>query len=299
MIVKSNSELVLSSTVGFPPTGGVSNRPLRSNIVKAHQRLIREQQALEFDPLIGEKMRLASSLKNAWVKEIDRKTAEEVILRYEWLGNMGVTDYQFGLYFGEYLAGVVCFGRTAGTKTVSSICGEGYAHLVKTLNRGACVHWAHPHSASFLISRACRLMTQKGFHIFVAYSDTEAGEIGTVYQASNWLYCGTTGNPSSMFVWAGRPLKGGSGVDCFKDGKPRDERCIQHMTRVRTETSKAYRTLMSRRELRVQLVDGFVFYKTAPKHRYVTFCGDKETVDRLRASLKWTVNPYPKRSVYM
>jgi hypothetical protein len=201
---------------------------------KAHQRVIRESHTLERDPDIDEKRRLASSLQDAWVREIDNDTAKEVILKYEWLGTMGTTDCRFGLYFGDYLAGVVCFGRTAGTKTAASICGPGYAHVVRTLNRGACVHWAHPHSASFLINRACRMMADKGFHVFVAYSDTEAGEIGIVYQATNWLYCGMTNSASSMFVWAGEPLKSIENVcgiearilEC-KDGKARDERNIQ------------------------------------------------------------------------
>src|SRR6185437_4670836 len=92
----------------------------------AHQRLIREQHALEFDPLIVEKRTLASSMKNARVEEIDYDTAKSVIEVYEWLGTMGSSDYQFGLYFGEHLAGVVCFGRTAGTKTAASICGPEY-----------------------------------------------------------------------------------------------------------------------------------------------------------------------------
>src|SRR5205823_2134615 len=160
---------------------------------------------------------------------------------------MGTTDYQFGLYFGEHLAGVVCFGRTAGTKTAASVCGEEYAHLVKVLNRGACVHWAHPNSASFMISHACRLMTEKGYHIFVAYSDAEAGEVGTVYQASNWLYAGTTKQGSSGFVWTGKPIANDEKWGTFKDGKIHDERNIQHSTR------NGYRLEMSRKNKRTQM----------------------------------------------
>ena len=258
---------------------------------KAHQRVIRERHAGEHDPCLEEKKALANSLKNAWVREIDRKTAETIILKYEWLGNMGTTDYTFGLYFGEHLAGVVCFGRTAGTKTAASVCGEEYAHLVKVLNRGACVHWAHPHSASFLIARACRLMTEKGFHIFIAYSDAEAGEIGTVYQASNWLYAGTTGGASSGFVWTGKPIAKDSKWGTFKDGKIHDERNIQHATR------KGYRLEMSRKQKRAQMVkEGFTFLKSSqPKGRYVGFYGSKNTIETLREALQWETMPYPKR----
>jgi len=273
----------------------------------AHQKLIRESHALEFDPLIAEKRALAVSLKNASVREIDNATAKEVILKYEWLKSMGTTDFRFGLYFGEHLAGAVCFGRTAGTKTASSVCGPEYAHVVRTLTRGACVHWAHPHSASFLISRACRLMAQKGIHVFIAYSDTEAGEIGTVYQACRWMYCGPTTKGSSMFVWPGKPVSSSARsetvlgrIQLCMDGKSRDERLISALTRVRTADSGPYRTLCSRREMRARLVDaGFLFYETSPKHRYVHIVGEKRFQRELRRALKWEVLSYPKRSVDM
>jgi hypothetical protein len=260
---------------------------------KAHQRKIRESHAALPDPLLTEKQDLASSLSNATVTEIDYKTAKGVIKQYEWLGNMGTTDFSFGLYFGEHLAGVVCFGRTAGTKSAESVCGPEYAHMVKTLCRGACVHWAHPHSASFLISRACRLMSEKGFHIFVAYSDAEAGEVGTVYQATNWMHCEPTKQGSSQFIWTGKKGEG------FKDGKLRDERCIQHATRVRRQVGQslaAYEIKCTRRQLREQMVEeGFLFFKSTPKRRYVTFCGDKRLERKLRQALRWKVLPYPKR----
>ena len=266
---------------------------------KAHQRIIRDREAQIPDPLIDEKRALARSLQNAVVREIGRSEAEQIILRYEWLGNMGTTDFQFGLYFGEHLAGVVCFGRTAGTKTAKSVCGKEYAHQVKVLNRGACVHWAHPHSASFLITHACRLMSWKGYHIFVAYSDPSAGEIGTVYQACNWTYCGTTGRPSG-FVWTGKPITQDPTWGTFKDGKVHDERNIQHAVRCRQFSGRkasAYQLKCTRHEKHQQMIDeGFLFVKSQPKGRYVNFVGDRETVTTLRTALQWEVLPYPKRS---
>src|SRR5438105_3958056 len=68
------------------------------------------------------------------------------------------------------------------------------------------------------------------------------------------------------------------------------------MIRIRTDDSGPYRTNCSRREMLRRLVDeGFVFFKTRPKHRYVNFVGDKDTVHALRKALKWDVLPYPKR----
>ena len=139
-------------------------------------------------------------------------------------------------------------------------------------------------------------MAEKGFHIFVAYSDGDAGEIGTVYQATNWLYCGETGSGSSMFVWSKKPAKGR-----FKDGKARDERNIHHFIRGRgfkfgEGKNSPYKVRCTGREARQQMVkEGFVFYQTAPKRRYVTFAGDTKLVTELKTQLKWSVLPYPKR----
>jgi hypothetical protein len=273
----------------------------------SHQKVIRDRESLVYDPLIEEKRRLAQSYENASVREIPYQTAKNLIQRYEWLGDMGCTDFSFGLYFGEHLAGVECFGRTAGTKVAGSVCGVKYAHMVKTLCRGACAHWAD-HSveshgkthtgaaASYLINRSCKLMAEKGFHIFVAYSDAEAKEIGTVYQASGWEYCGTTQSGSSLFVWPEKPVAKDSDFGTLKDGKLRDDRCIQHFIRVRSDRMEPYRVKCSRREMRERMIrEGFLFIKSPPKRRYVGFYGNRNLVRELRAALKWETFPKPKR----
>jgi hypothetical protein len=287
------------------------------NPVKAHQRLIRERMARLPEPDIDKKRELASSLDNAEVREIDHKAALEIILQYEWIGNAGTSEYRFGLYFGPYLAGVVSFGRTAGSNAAASVCGKENAHLVTTLSRGACVHWAPSNSASFLINRACRLMAEKGFNVFVAYSDTEAGEVGTVYQASNWLYLGRT-NGSEQFRWPGAPVEDDNGRD-WKDGAWHDCRRISAYTRNR-QNRKLLRELRSqgkaefqgkkikgsdrniylesepRAELRARMIDGgFEFRKGTSKFKYVHFAGDKRTVRRVKKALRWKLGAYPKR----
>ena len=125
-------------------------------------------------------------------------------------------------------------------------------------------------------------MTAKGFHIFIAYSDTAAGEIGTVYQASNWLYCGTT-SPTDKFR--------------TPDGKVHDARQIHCLTRDRTGGTMKYKR--SRAEQKQILAEaGCEFFKDGGrKHRYVGIYGDRRTKRLLRGALRWEVLPYPKRGV--
>jgi hypothetical protein len=59
------------------------------------------------------------------------------------------------------------------------------------IERGACVHWAPPNSASFVISRACKLVYRMtGIARFFGYADPAAGEYGGVYQAAGRAYLG-------------------------------------------------------------------------------------------------------------
>ena len=248
---------------------------------KAFQRVIRERMADQADPLLSEKKALAADFKNAEVREISLAEAKNVVVTQEWLGNLGSSEFAFGLYFGEYLAGVVCFGSTAGTKVKESVCGTEHADKVTTLTRGCCLHFAHPHSGSFLVSAACREMTKKGYHVVIAYADPEAGERGVIFRACNFLYCGTT-SPTEKFR---RP-----------DGKVYDARNVHLLTRDRRFGRLRYKR--SRAEQKQILIEqGCEFFKdTGCKHRFVGIFGDRRTKRILRAALRWNVMEYPKRA---
>jgi hypothetical protein len=246
---------------------------------KAFQRVIRERMAEQPDPLLNEKKALATDFSNASVREITFEQARDVILTYESMNSS--TKHSFGLFFGQYLAGVVCFGSTAGSQVAESVCGQKHKHKVIAIVRGASgVHWAHPHSASFLIGAACRAMTTKGYHIFVAYSSIEFGEIGTVYQSSGWAYCSMT-NPTEKYKTL--------------DGRVHDSRQIHGLTRDRTGGGLQYtRTRAEQKQLLV--AEGCEFFMGEAKHRYVGFYGDRRTKRALREALRWEIYPYPKRS---
>lgn len=152
---------------------------------KCFQRHMREILAEQHyrEPLI--------SLDGASVKEISWREAKNLIIQYEWLGTMAAgIVLSYGLYLREELIGAVCFNRGAFNR-VRDICGSDYADRVLFLCRGACVPWAPKNAASYLIRHSTKkAFQQHGYSIFVAYSDSAAGEIGTVYQAVGWNYIG-------------------------------------------------------------------------------------------------------------
>jgi hypothetical protein len=247
---------------------------------KAFQRVIRERMADQADPLLSEKKALAADFKNTVVREISLAEAKNVVVTQEWLGNLGSSEFAFGLYFGEYLAGVVCFGSTAGTKVRESVCGTEHADKVTTLTRGCSLHFAHPNSGSFLVSAACREMTKKGYHVVIAYADPEAGERGVIFRACNFLYCGTT-SPTEKFR---RP-----------DGKVYDGRNVHLLTRDRRFGRLRYKRSRAKQK-QILIEQGCEFFKdTGCKRRFVGIFGDRRIKKILRRALRWEVMEYPKR----
>ncbi len=161
-------------------------------VLKAHQRLVRERQAVEehAETLFGLYWEsLDTSLGNAEVKAINRRTAERVILRHEWLGTMpAISTYHFGIYFDGVIGGALVFGPEY-SENLGHWDKYNYTGRMILLSRGACMHWTPPNTASFFIARAIAMLPEK-YEIVTATVDELAGEVGTIYQSLNWVFIG-------------------------------------------------------------------------------------------------------------
>jgi hypothetical protein len=166
------------------------------------------------------------------------------------------------------------------------ICGREHRDLTVCLARGACVHWGHPHAASFLISRACKLAHEQfGWRIFYAYADPMAGEIGTVYQACNWLYLGRG---------VGRS-KGRGRLRFFsrREGKWCSERGVRKRRKAPAGDSASGVTVRAC----LGSPPDWMAQWTPDKGRYVWFEGSPREKRDLRQKLKYAPQPYPSRLV--
>jgi ParB-like nuclease domain len=263
-----------------------------------HQRVVREMMAKLPDDDIEEKRRLASNLKNAIVREISFNEAKQVILANEYLAKMNSgTLYSVGLIFRnpdtgrEFIGGVECFGSVGGSNVAASICGSEHKDKVLVLVRGACWGWVDREvksrgkvhcgaAATFLISRACDLMADKGFNIICAYSDPVGGlEIGSIYQGANFLYTGMTSASEQYRT---------------PDGREHDSRQIHGLTRDRRNGGLAYKRTREQQKALLE-EQGCSFFIGNAKHRYVYFAGDRRMKRMLRGALRLPVLPYPKR----
>jgi hypothetical protein len=168
---------------------------------------------------------------------------------------------------------VAVFGPGPGSDS-SLLCGPEWRERTVCLLRGACVHWAHKHAASFLISRACALAHKDfGWVAFYAYADRTANEVGVVYQACNWSYLG---------VGVGRG-DGKSGRWRFFS-KAEDRWYSTKMLRARKIDIKALRS-----------DTGWTAERVPDKGRYVHFEGSRKERREARAALKYQPVDYPKR----
>lgn len=210
-------------------------------------------------------------LKRAVVKPVSSEFAKQIILKYEWLGTMSNSSLHYGIFFGPFCAGVTCVAVATGTGG-NNVCKmfDLEPHDLATLVRGACVHWAPPNTNSKLVTYTCKLVPkQSGSKIIIAYADTDAGEIGTIYQACGWTYIGK-GASTSQYV--------------APNGRIYDQRNISHW-------SKNHE--ISWTDQREKLLDsGWREQDSNPKHRYVCILSRTRHLVRIVENMKL---PYPKR----
>tara|TARA_R110002012_G_C11460261_1_gene592718 strand:- start:40 stop:789 length:750 start_codon:yes stop_codon:yes gene_type:complete len=247
--------------------------------MKAHQRIIREKIASDEsnDLFSNDWVNINRDIKNAKIKLITNKEAKEIILKYEWLGTMGTsTRFCYGIFFDGYLGGVACYGELGAIafKGYTQTVGENYYNKGIILNRGACVHWAHEHSGSKLISLSLKEIKKKGYKFVVAYADSEAGEIGTLYQATNWYYIGITKDTHHDIYYKSGKMFLGDRNFYVKYG---------------TRSKKVMENFVSQR-------NDLVLKERKGKGRYIQLLGSKKENKEMMNVLKNKIQSYPKRN---
>jgi len=103
--------------------------------------------------------------------------------------------YAFGLYEESTLVGVVTYGIPASPSLCMGICGKEWSDKVLELNR-LCLQDNIKNQSSFLVSNSIKLLPKPT--IVVSYADQAQGHVGYVYQATNFLYTGSTKERTDM-----------------------------------------------------------------------------------------------------
>lgn len=208
------------------------------------------------------------AVKDAYhVEQIDYKTAMDTVIEKHYLHRKCPCSYAFGLFENETnkLMGVVVYGVSCSSTLLKGICGEEEMHNVYELNRLWVDDEVPKNGESFLIGSTIKQLDKE---IIVSFADTSQNHVGTIYQATNFLYCGLSAK--------------------FKDPKVKGFENMHHATYAHGMTMK-------------QVIEKYgaenVYYVERPrKHRYIYFNCNKRRKKELLSKLRYKVIPYPKNN---
>ena len=205
------------------------------------------------------------ALENYRVEQISYATAMEVIVREHYLHRKAPCSIAFGLFLGADLKGVICYGSPSSAPLRRGIAGPEHASNVVELTRLWVCDSVPRNGESFLIGRTVK---KAGKEIVVSFAEIQQGHVGTVYQATNWIYTGLSAKRTNWTV---------NGVD---------KHCQTLADKYTAE------------EIRAKFGDQFSLQERSRKHRYVFINAKGRRRAEILASLRYQrVEQYPKKSV--
>ncbi len=200
------------------------------------------------------------------IRQVDAATLRGVIASYHYSGRMpdAVQECYAG-YYGTTFAGGIAFGP--GAASVRNELPDLTPQQVRELVRLWSPDGMPRNTESRLIGAALRML--RSIRLVVSFSDPAEGHVGTVYQATNAVYLGLSGNGSRYL-------------------DPDGNRVHSRLASVfRMRHSEKYGTLTN---AEIAAAEGWVSQSTGGKHRYAWALGSRAD-RRILASLAL---PYPK-----
>lgn len=137
------------------------------------------------------------------IKYITSKQANDFLLPKHYSGRKPQISQAFGWFEGSYesngeIKAVCTFGKPASNSLCEGICGKEFSSSVYELNRLCRTDdWNEP--LSQFVGACLRYIRAKNW-IVVSYSDTGMHHNGYIYQATNFLYTGTTKGRTDKFT---------------------------------------------------------------------------------------------------
>ena len=213
------------------------------------------------------------------IKKITYQEAMEIVVNKHYMKRKGPCSHAFGLFereklqgglqldlFNKYedrLVGVVTYGVSASSTLLRGVCGDDEAKNVYELTRLWIEDSTPKNAESYFIGSTIKTLDRE---IVVSFSEIAQGHVGTVYQASNFFYCGLSAK--------------------FRDPKVKG---LEH----KHHTSYAHGMNMA--QVREKYGAENVYYVDRPrKHRYVFFNAKKKRRKELIGKLKYKIESYPK-----
>ncbi len=208
---------------------------------------------------------MKEKVKNLYeVRPIPTSYTKGWCLKKHYIKRLPSIQQAYGLFLKKsgLLIGICAFGPSSNYK-------ENEAWLpfkVLELNRLIVDDGYLKNTTSFFVSQCLKRINYP--KVIVSYADIEMGHYGYVYQATNWIFTGITGENNNIYI--------------TKDGKELHQRTVD------IGDGGAYRRRLYEKGIIVDVK------KTGRKARYYYFCGDKRTKKEMLEKLRFPIMPYPK-----
>lgn len=197
------------------------------------------------------------NLDDITFKQIDIDTAKDMLLNYHYLQRVPSISVAYGAYHDKRLVGILTIGKPASHSLCKGVCGEKWASHVYELNRIYTLDDTPKNLESKFIGHVLKDIKKRNW-ILISYADNSMNHSGYIYQATNWLYTGTTKQRTDIYIG--------------KNSHSRHYNSEQQQFVIRQVRPS--------------------------KHRYIYLCGDKNFKKQVLADLRYPIiEEYPKGNV--
>jgi hypothetical protein len=194
------------------------------------------------------------------VVPITKRQAEAVVTARHYSRRACIFWAGFGLVIDGMIEGVVVYGQPSPQLFKHAFKDRDFR--LYELSR-LVVQTSKPNAASFLVGRSLQMLEKPS--AVVSYADSQWGHVGAIYQATNWLYTGATKSHDHLYLVDGQ--------------------------RLHPMTLRDQGILDPKRWARE---NGISTIEPEEKHRYFFLLGSKRDRRRMRSTLRYPVQPYPK-----
>ena len=201
------------------------------------------------------------------VRKIPSSIGKDFIKKHHYSHGVHNGPMCYGLFDSEEsLVGVCAFATPCSENVCSSVFGTELKRSVTELHRLVLLDEVPKNSESFFISKSLMLLKKDrpNYSAVLSFADSTEGHLGIIYQASNFLYTGTSGKATFYLDSTGRlrhPRQ--NGINITKE----------------SANSK-----------------GWVAVKREGKFRYLYLLPDnKKHKKELVSKLRFSILPYPKK----
>lgn len=199
------------------------------------------------------------------IERIPTRRAMEMVIANHYLHRAAPAMFAYGLFDGLEMVGCIIYGKPASRSLCMGVCGPEESSRVIELTRLWIEDGTPKNTESYLIGNTLRMLPPE-YDVIVSYAEIGAGHVGTVYQATNWIY---TGMSDRHVEWRLEGETGKHGRHLFDEHGG-------------VENAKAF------------YGDRLQRVERGRKHRYVMLRGSKRRRKELLAKLRYEIKPYPK-----